>query len=149
MDEAVVADVNADMADVTAAGVEAEQIALLQSGVAHQYAVVRGLVAGDTVELDAKVTENIGREAGAVEAGFRRGTAPGIGVALIFQREFRDLAAERAAVGIVSRGGDTALSHILAVDVTGSAVDDAGHPSAGFSGDGQALAGVILAQDGG
>ena len=50
MDEAVVADVDAHVPDVIGAGVEAEQIALLESGVADLNAVVGGLVAGHAVQ---------------------------------------------------------------------------------------------------
>ena len=52
MDEFIIANVDADMADVAAAGIEAEDIAGLQAGYGN---AVVGLVAGDAVERVAEL----------------------------------------------------------------------------------------------
>ena len=54
MDEFIIANVDADMADVAAAGIEAEDIAGLQVGYGD---TVIGLVAGNTVERVAELAE--------------------------------------------------------------------------------------------
>ena len=92
MDELVVADVDADVADVAAAGIEAEDIAGLK--VAHGNAVV-GLIAGDTVERVAELAVHIVDKTGAVKAA-RTAAAPNIRRAEVFVR-FADNGITRCA----------------------------------------------------
>lgn len=95
MDELVVADVDADVADIAAAGIEAEDIAGLK--VAHGNAVV-GLIAGNTVERVAELAIHIVNKAGAVKAAARRGAAPAVIVADELERVVRDLPSKLTAV---------------------------------------------------
>ena len=95
MDELVIAYVDADMADVAAAGIEAEDIAGLQVGYGD---TVIGLVAGNTVERVAELAVHIVDKTGAVKAAARRGAAPAVIVADELERVVRDLPSELAAV---------------------------------------------------
>ena len=70
MDELAVPDINSDVADIAAAGVEAEDIARLQIALVDVYAVFR-LVGRDAVERIAEVLVYVVYKPRAVKSGLR------------------------------------------------------------------------------
>ena len=140
MDKLVIANVDAHVADVIAAGVEAENIAGLQLVRLHMDAVA-GLVTGHPVQGVAKLLIHIVHKAGAVKAGLRGLAAPAVVIAYELQGILRHLPPRSAAAGI---GGDGAFEaaglHILGIDIAGGAVVDHRCPVTAGAGNGDHVA---------
>lgn len=145
VDELAVADIHADVAYV-AVGVEAQNVAGLKIAGINMDAVAR-LILRDAVELVSELAVHIVHQTGAVKAGGGRGAAPDVIIADKLKRVLGDLTPKLGAAS----AGDCGLRgrDILAVNIAGLTVDNAGRPVAGDTGDAYLLTGVVLAKYGG
>ena len=154
MDKLVVSDVNADVADVAAAGVEAEDIAGLKIGGVDMNAV-RGLIGCNSVDIYSEMLEHIVDEARTVKPGFGGRAAPAVFIAEISAGKihyiltcggradgcFRGVGIRR----VIGRVG--AFTDIFCVDIPDVVFIYDLRPIAGCAGDGDLIAVKQLIQN--